>query len=63
MTDAHKMNKMCCNGGTTGQGVLYSIEKHGSNQHAINVNLSLIYIYSLFRREAGFAYSHAYMYN
>ena len=27
-TDAHKNNKMCCNGGTTGQRVLYTINNN-----------------------------------
>ena len=30
------------NGGTIRQRSLHTIEKHGSNQHAIKVNLSLI---------------------
>ena len=42
-TDVHKKNKRCNNGGTTRQRSLYTIEKHGSNQHAIKVNLSLIF--------------------
>ena len=40
-TDAHKKNKMCCNGGTTGQGVLYTIENNSNKQLAIKVNISL----------------------
>ena len=39
--DAHKKNKMCCNGGTTGQGVLYTIENNSNKQLAIRVNMSL----------------------
>ena len=42
-TDVHKKNKRCNNGGTTRQRNLHTIEKHGSNQHAIKVNLSLIF--------------------
>ena len=42
-TDAHKKNKRCNNGGTTRQRILHTIEKHGRNQHAIKVNLSLIF--------------------
>ena len=40
-TDAHKKSKMCCNGGTTGQGVLYTIENNSNKQLAIKVNMSL----------------------
>ena len=38
-----RKNKRCNNGGTTRQRSLHTIEKHGSNQHAIKVNLSLIF--------------------
>ena len=40
-TDAHKKNKMRCNGETTGQGVLYTIENNSNKQLAIKVNVSL----------------------
>ena len=40
-THAHKKNKMCCNGGTTGQGVLYTIENNSNNELAIKVNMCL----------------------
>ena len=40
-TDAHKKNTVCCNGGTTGQGVLYTIENNSNKQLAIKVNMSL----------------------
>ena len=41
LTDMYKNNKMCCNGGTTGRGVLYTIENNSNNQLAIKVNMSL----------------------
>ena len=37
----------CNNGGTTRQRILHIIEKHGRNQHAIKVNLSLILEYKI----------------
>ena len=39
-TDAHKKNKMCNNGGTPGQGILYTIENNDNKQLAIKVNMS-----------------------
>ena len=36
-----RRKKMCCNGGTTGQGVLYTIENNSNKQLAIKVNMSL----------------------
>ena len=46
-TDAHIKNKRCNYGGTTRQRILHTIEKHGRNQHAIKVNLSLIFQYKI----------------
>ena len=40
-TDAHKKNKLCCNGGTIGQVFLYTIENNSNKQLAIKVNMSL----------------------
>ena len=40
-TYAHKKNTMSCNGGTTGQAVLYTIENNSNKQFAIKVNMSL----------------------
>ena len=37
----HKKNKMCFYGGTTGQGVPYTIENNSNKQLAIKVNMSL----------------------